>query len=210
MFQVTKNEPHYFKQAKRKVTNQQISQAWDDSNIDVIRYQLRSDILLNEQNLLCAYCEKEIDAERENSNIDHYKTRKLFPAETLNYDNLFVSCNSKGSCSHIKDNYGLKKSDYQKIVNPVIENPDDYFEYGLTGDILIKDGLSQPNKQKAEFTIKVFALDNKSLTEARKSLVLTLKSYTEQNFPISEIFSYLNDYKSFTTHIYNKLQGATA
>lgn len=209
MFQITKNEPHYFKQAKRKVTNQKISQAWEDSNIDVIRYNLRSDILLNEQNLLCAYCEKEIDAERENSNIDHYKTRKLFPDKTLNYDNLFVSCNSKVSCSHIKDNYGLQQSDYQKIVNPVIENPDDYFEYGFAGDILVKDNLSPSDKTKAEFTIKVFALDNKSLTDARKSLALMVKAYAEQNFPISEVFNYLNDYKSFTKYIYNKLQGAT-
>lgn len=210
MFPITKNEPAYFTQAKRKVSNSNVSDAWSDQNIANIRPQLRQEILLQEQSLLCAYCEKEIDDNPENSNIDHFKTRNLFPKKTLNYDNLLVSCNSKVSCSYIKDNYGLQQSDYQKIVNPVIENPDDYFEYGLAGDILIKDGLSQPNKEKAEFTIRVFALDNKSLIEARKSLVLTLQCYTEQNYPMSEIFSYLNDYKSFTTHIYNKLQGATA
>lgn len=206
MFQVTKSESEYFKQAKQKVTNQKISQAWEDNNIHEIRYQLRSDILLNEQSLLCAYCEKEIDAERENSNIDHYKTRSLFPQFTLDYNNLLVSCNSKISCSHKKDKYGLQKSDYQKIINPVLENPDEYFEYGFAGDILIKENLSQSDKEKAEFTIKVFALNHKSLTDERKSISHSLQCYKNQSFSLSDIFSFISDYKTFTTYIYNKLQ----
>lgn len=208
MFQITKNEPVYFTQVKQKVSAPNVSDAWSDQNIANIRPRLRQDILLQEQNLLCAYCEKEIDDNPQDSNIDHFRTRNLFPRETLNYDNLLVSCNSRVSCSYTKDNYGLRQSDYMNIVDPVVENPDDYFEYGFAGDILVKDGLSSSDKAKAEFTIKAFALDNKSLTDTRKSLVVTVKTYVEQNYPISDILNYLNDYKSFTTCIYSKLQGA--
>jgi len=206
MFPITKNEPAYFTQAKRKVSDSNVSDAWSDQNIANIRARLREDILLQEQSLLCAYCEKEIDDNPDKSNIDHYRTRHLFPKNTLDYNNLFVSCNSKVSCSYIKDNYKLEQNDYQKIVNPVVEDPDDYFEYGFAGDILVKDNLSSSDKIKAEFTIKVFALDNKSLIETRKSLALMVKTYVEQNYLMSEIFSYLNDYKSFIANIYNKLQ----
>ena len=100
MFKIDKNEPKYFFEAKSKVKLAKEKSAWEDKNIRYISQKLRADILLEEQSLLCAYCEREIEEDRNSSNIDHFKTRNLFPEETLNYHNLLVSCNSKGkSCS---------------------------------------------------------------------------------------------------------------
>jgi uncharacterized protein (TIGR02646 family) len=205
MFQITKNEPQYFTNAKSKVKLQNIKDAWDDTSIKPIREQLRGDILLNEQSLLCAYCERETDDNPNNSNIDHFKTRHQFPEYTLDYDNLLVSCNSTTSCSHIKDNYGLTKDDYTKIINPVIENPNDFFEYGLAGDTLVKDGLNNCDKNKAEFTIKVFNLNSKSLTEDRKKVANALILYKQHNYTLDDIFSDINYYESFIKDIYNKI-----
>lgn len=206
MLQINKSEPNYFSSVKNKVSNPNISQAWSDTNIEQIRFQLRSDILTNEQNMLCVYCEKEITSDNKKSNIDHYKTRHLFPNETLNYENLLVSCNSKYSCSRSKDNYlGLQQSNYEKMINPTFENPNDFFEYSVAGDIIIKNNLSPSDFEKAEFTLKVFALNCKSLLEERKAIVNMLITYKEEKYSIDSIFEYFQCYKSFIENIYPKL-----
>jgi len=208
MFEITKSEPIYFKRAKSKVKLPKIKSAWEDSNISAIRKRLREEILLKEQNLLCAYCEREIDSDRKNSNIDHFKTRNLYPEETLNYNNLLVSCNSQGkSCSSSKDSQKsiLKvREDYQNIVNPTLDNPDDYFEYITTGEIIAKD-----NSLKANYTIKLFRLgsiDDKdnSLVKSREKIANALKNIP--NLSLEEIYSIFgNEYHSFIKAIYPKL-----
>ena len=173
MFKISKTEPIYFSKAKSKVKLPKISGAWEESPIRAISEKLRGDILLEEQNLLCAYCEKEIDAHRDNSNNDHFKTRNLFPEETLNYHNLLISCNSRGrSCSSSKDSQKsiLKyREDYDNIVNPTVENPDNFFDYLPTGEIVAKN-------DKAKYTIELFNLNNKSLIACRKNIARTLQN----------------------------------
>jgi len=73
-----KSEPIFFIKAKN----------WGD--IQEIRFKLREDIL-QEQKSMCAYCEKFISANKEKSNIDHFKTRNLFPNLVFDYENLFIS-----------------------------------------------------------------------------------------------------------------------
>ncbi len=206
MFQISKNEPDYFNQAKKRVSTPKLKEAWDDNNIKDIRSNLREHILLHEQNLLCAYCEKEIDAESKNSNIDHFKTRHLYPNETLEYRNLLVSCNSKISCSHIKDNYRLTKEDYTKIINPIYQNPNDYFEYGFAGDILIKNDLSKEQQERAEFSIEIFNLNHKSLIDNRKFIAESLEVCLQHGCEIDDMIESFNGYTSFIMDIYKKLQ----
>jgi hypothetical protein len=53
-----------------------------------------------------------------------------------------VSCNSLGRCSNYKDqNIGL--ADYNKIINPVLDNPNDLFLFMLTIKIFIEHGLKK-------------------------------------------------------------------
>ena len=103
MRQIIKDELDYFTSAKSKVALPKTKGAWEDKAISEIRAKLREDMLLEEQSLLCAYCEKEIDENSTSSNIDHFKTRNLFPELTLEYSNLLVSCNTKERCSNFKD-----------------------------------------------------------------------------------------------------------
>lgn len=206
MFQISKNEPDYFNLAKKRVSTPKLKETWDDNNIKNIRSNLREHILLHEQNLLCAYCEKEIDTESKNSNINHFKTRHLYPNETLEYRNLLVSCNSKISCSHIKDNYRLTKEDYTKIINPIYENPNNYFEYGFAGDILIKNDLSKEQQVKAEFSIEIFNLNHKSLIDSRKIIAESLKVCLQNGCEIDDMIESFNGYTSFIMDIYKKLQ----
>jgi len=194
---ITKNEPSYFTKAKSKVILPKTKGAWEDENISKIRPQLRSDILLEEQLLLCAYCEKEIDENPKNSNIDHFKTRNLFPELTLKYSNLLVSCNTKGRCSNFKDTHIKDRKEYKNIVNPIFENPNDFFDYLPTGEIIAKN-------DKAQFSIYIFNLNDKALNECRLQIAKLLECL--DNLSLDEIYSVFPDYTSFIQNIYPKIR----
>ncbi|SFV51078.1 conserved hypothetical protein [hydrothermal vent metagenome] len=153
-------------------------------------------MLLEEQSLLCAYCEKEIDADSKNSNIDHFKTRNLFPELSLEYSNLLVSCNTKERCSNFKDTHIKTRKEYENIVNPTIENPNDFFDYLPTGEIIAKN-------HKGQFTIDIFNLKDKSLNECRLEVAESLKYI---DLSLDEIYDIFPDYHSFIENIYPKLK----
>ena len=208
MFKITKNEPSFFTKAKLKVKQPKISSAWDSEEIKDIRHQLRGHILQEEQKLLCAYCEKSIDDNPKNSNIDHFRLKAghLFPEKTLDYDNLLVSCNTEGRCSNYKDKNIKSKDDYDNIINPILEDPDDFFDYLPTGIIVAKD-----KNPRAEFTIDIFQLGRNrddSLSRQRRQLVYTIKQCS--NLSLNEIYDLLGyEFCSFVKVVYPKLKGVT-
>jgi len=204
VFKITKsNPPDYFERAKQKVERPLQSDAWKDRHINGIRKALREHILLEEQFILCAYCEKEIDETSEKSNIDHFKTRHLFPKLTLDYNNLLVSCNSVGRCSNYKDQ-NIRLADYNKIINPVLDNPNDFFNYHLTGEIYPKHSLSPSDKERAESTLEFFQLNHRGLTEERKKISKQLEKLRGQ-ITKEEVFKYFSSYKSFIEYLFAML-----
>ncbi|CAA6810856.1 MAG: Unknown protein [uncultured Sulfurovum sp.] len=201
MFQISKDEPKYFTSAKSKVKHPKIKEAWNDNTISEIRANLREYILMKEQKSLCVYCEKKIKSHSANANIDHFKTRNLFAEETLNYHNLLVSCNIKGRCSSLKDSKKsiLKnRNDYDNIINPIVENPNDFFDYLFSGEIV-------PLSDKAKFTMEIFNLNQQSLSDERKLLADTLMYC--KDLSIDEIFeNFGEEFHSFIENIYPKLK----
>jgi len=205
MFKINKEEPNFFKRAKKKIKSPKNSNAWSNEQISIIRSELRKHILNNEQKCLCAYCEKQISYNQNKSNIDHFKTRNLFPQETLNYNNLLVSCNRKDTCSTFKDKNIKCKSEYDSIINPVIEDPNDFFDYLPTGEIVAKKF-----DPKAEYTIKAFNLgtiEADKLVQSRKQITKYIKE-AKSDSSLDEILKFMNyEYKSFIINVYNKLKG---
>lgn len=165
---------------------------WED--ISLIRQQLRSHIL-NEQNKLCAYTELRIDM-ADNSHIDHYHTRNLFPDETFKYDNLLVSCNSESYGAKYKDKHVKTKEDYKELINPVKDSPTDFIEYGLTGRVeAIKDCI------KGVRTISFFNLNEKRLVQRRKVAVenlLKMKEYLTED----EMVASLGEFETMVRQLY--------
>ncbi len=201
MLKISKTEPLYFTHAKSKVREPNIKGAWGDNNIALIREQLRDDILNNEQNGLCVYCEKKILSCAKKSNIDHFETRNLVPEKTLDYQNLFVSCNTRGRCSNFKDSRKspLKyKADYENIVYPLKEGSDAFFDYLTSGEIT-------PLSDKEAFTVEVFNLNQQSLRDERKLLADTLMCCGGLSLEeIFEAFGY--EFQSFIQSLYPKLE----
>ena len=209
MIQIIKNEPTFFTDAKKKVKSSHfVSSTWSELGKyeENFKTKLREHILLEEQNMLCAYCNQEIEADENNSNTDHFKKRANCPKETLEYKNLLVSCKSEFHCENIKDNFKFTHcSEFDKIVNPAIENPDDFFDYGIYGDILVKDGLSKADEEKAKFTIEVFELNNSSLKKDRAKIGDSLKFYYDLDYELNDILDDIISYPSFIKNIYTKI-----
>jgi len=178
MFKVEKSEPKFFTKAKQKVNKPNESSAWFNDNIKNIKKDLALKIL-KEQNNLCIYCEKVIKNYPNDCHIDHFKKRDFFPKETLNYENLLVSCNNENRCAKYKDK-NISKDDYKKLINPVIENPENFLEYTFYGELEPKSNLSELDRIKAEFTIKILNLNDRSLVEERKNFILKLRSFISQ------------------------------
>ncbi len=108
--------------------------------------------LIEEQNELCAYCERRI--ERDSSHTEHLKPKSIYPDLKLDYKNLVASCNgffleneskAKETCGHRKDN----SFDEDLFLDPTtVTNITDYFIYNKdTGEI-----FSNPNKSEYEQT----------------------------------------------------------
>ena len=198
MFKIEKDEPSLFTNAIKKTKTNQ----WNDEEINNIRRKLREYILKAEQNYLCVYCEKKITSHPKESNIDHFKKKEsqFFPKDIFDYNNLFVSCNTHNRCSSYKDNNknGLIKSDYTNIINPILENPDEYFIYLTTGEIILKD---KENK-KAEFTKEIFQLNQMSLIRNRMKLTVVILQLKKNGMSFEDVFSSFSEYKSFVKYVY--------
>lgn len=147
---------------------------WEDLDPNVSK-ESRCHILLNEQGSLSGYTEKLLDVDKADLHIDHFYKRSLFNANVFDWNNLVVDEHSPYYGADYKDNnreHGAKsRQDYDMIINPVKENPQDFFEYLSNGSIVPKVGLDEHDSQKAIRTIEVFNLNHSSLVESRCDVI---------------------------------------
>lgn len=191
------SEPDFYKDFKKKYryTN------WEQYNSDLgieIKRKLKKYMLKEEQNYYCPYCERKIitkyeiqDSEKnvdvalkKKSHIEHIIPKSIKPQLFQEYNNFLVSCTDKETCGMAKEN---NYSD--NFINPVLENPQEYFEYDIkTGEIRAKKN-SLEKQLKAEETIKILNLNQSKLKNARYVLIQQLyfikdlSLYKDENFP---------------------------
>jgi len=204
MFKIDKKEPDFFIKTKRKIVNFNRKEAWSDNVINEIRTNLRKYILETEQYNICIYCEKVVILN--NSHIDHFKKRSLFPEETLNYQNLLVSCNELDRCGKFKDTMISNKDENNELINPVIENPENFFEYDFNGTIKPKNSLIEVDRKRAEVTISKFNLNHPALIEERKKVISNLIIYLQQKLvnSVEDVINFgLKNFRSVTIFMLN-------
>jgi uncharacterized protein (TIGR02646 family) len=142
--------------------------------------------LLREQGFICCYCGRRIS--RESSHIEHFKPRKHFPQDALNYFNLLASC--PGYPEDEKDNSTLKSSqeycgqkkgdwfDVDLTVSPLIENCTNFFRYAASGEILPTEISSM--RSAAQETIQRLGLNHTKLERARRTAIARLLQWVEE------------------------------
>lgn len=137
------------------------------------------DTLLIMQDFRCAYCERmlhdnEDDQEDKwDGHIEHFRRKNsaFHPELTFIWDNLFYSCCTKQTCGLHKDAFISKKSEYAKLIDPCKENPEHFFVFDVTGKIQVRLNLSDSEKERAQFTIDAFNLNEAKLVQERLNVL---------------------------------------
>jgi uncharacterized protein (TIGR02646 family) len=198
MKQIIKKEPEFFSDylKKESPTN------WGALSRS-IGQKVREYMLNFEQNAQCAYTEIAITPDSIHSHIDHYKKQNLFAAEKFKWNNLFACCNSEYYGAKYKDKH-IKKEDYKYLLNPFIDNPNDYFHYSISGKIIPKSMDGEMNI-KAITTIDLFFLDNKALVE-RRAIIAEYVNYYANQLSLFEIKAAIGEFDNFVESIYTAIQ----
>ncbi len=160
MFKVNKgSEPIEFTEYNRK--NQIIN--WNSYDHG-IKETLRKKLLEEQEESCCPYCEIKISLEK--SQIEHIKPKDKFPQLLNDYENFIACCKNNQRCGAMKSN---KWDDL--FINPVIENPEEYFKYDIkTGRILpLFDSGNHFNR--ANITIEILHLNENRIVAMRKKYI---------------------------------------
>jgi len=156
-------------------------------------------MLREEQNFQCAYTEIHLDPE--DSHVDRFRKQSLFPKSVFEWNNLLTACNSEYYGAKFKDKNIRKKGDYQYLTDPVREEPQKYFSYSMTGEI-----LADENNRKGQFTTDSFNLNDRALVEQRKTIVCSVKAMCKQ-FSLEEIIDTIGSFESFIKHEFRRFNG---
>lgn len=119
-----------------------------------VRRQLREHMLL-QQKKICCYCCRVV--RMDNSHNEHIKPKDLFPKESMNYNNLLVSCTSK-TCGTAKGNL----YDSLNFVSPLQEECEEHFRF-------LPNGRIEGRTPMGESTIKHLNLNEYELVHARRA-----------------------------------------
>lgn len=133
----------------------------------------------------CAYCEVRIvvpnppdgiEAEYENSHIEHFRTRKDCPQLTFDWNNLFLSCTISKVCGKYKDEGHEFPYAPEDLIKPDVDDPDLYLHFSSTGEVLPRDGLDAQKTNRAKETIRVLRLDDPTLIHRRQEVLSSVLS----------------------------------
>lgn len=138
-----------------------------------IKKACRLHIISTEQNHRSGYTERKLSNSSPSLHIDHFRKQALFPELSLDWENFIVDEHAVDYGADYKDSH-IKKCDYEVILNPVTDNPQDFFEYMTNGEIVVREDLPETDRCKAQRTIDLFKLNHPSLKEERSSALRNL------------------------------------
>ncbi len=164
------------------------------NGIHEIKHDLREHILKKEQGFQCAYCESAITSDNTKSHIDHYKRKHFFSELTFDYNNLLVSCNNHNHCASAKDPKVKSRDFYKSLIDPVNEEPSDYFDYQISGKLISLN-------KKAKFTEKTFNLNHSGLKQRRNNISWAVQSY-KSSLGLEEVIEQVGEFESFIREIW--------
>ena len=194
MRKISKGDPH---EAIKKFEGQQ---EWSVS-VDYHRIW-REHILGTEQYGLSGYTEAPLHMD--DSHIDHFYKRSLFRDKVHSWENLVVDTIDETYGAKYKDKLVKIAPDNLKVINPVTENPRQFFKYKVDGRIAPLDELSENDRERAEYTIKTFNLNEASLVDRRKTVLVLYDSYGDAS--LEQLLEWLKTYgfPSVIEQMYNE------
>ncbi len=210
MKQIRKVEPQFFKDYVNNSKPANCGILSRDIGNDVRTYMLSGmtpdseENIPSEQNYQCAYTELDIEPEGNISHVDHFRKQSMFQSHRYIFDwnNLFTACNNENIGAKYKDK-NIKQSDYQYLINPASENPNDYLTYSLLGDFLEKsDNMDSVEYIKAKTMIDLFNLNDYSLKQQRLTVSKQVQNMCEL-LSLEEIKNEIGRFDNFIEFVYN-------
>lgn len=134
-------------------------------------------VLEADQMGLSGYTELILSKKKNIIHIDHFLKRDLFPQLTFDWCNLVIDDHNNGYGADYKDRRIKNIGQNQNLINPIKEDPHDFFTYQESGRIIPLPNLSVNNRERAEFTINSFNLNNQYLVRKRLSLIKSVEDY---------------------------------
>lgn len=140
----------------------------------------RDTILVCEQNGLGGYTERPL-MNASYLHIDHFRKKGMNWPHDVSFDwnNLVVeSRNSEyGAC--YKDSLTRDVTDYNRLLNPMVDYPEKMISYLPNGEMVVRNGLDKTSLDKVLFTIGRFNLNHQLLKSERETLIrYIIKDYT--------------------------------
>lgn len=142
---------------------------------------------IEDQACLCGYTEVPLTGEKRH--IDHYIKRDFAPDLTFCWNNMIAAVKDSHFGADYKDKH-VKRNDYNKseccytnILNPVRDEFTGRFRFSADGTIEPSDSQDI----KAQKTIELFNLNEKSLKERRKRQMENVRTFIEDGLAKEEI-----------------------
>lgn len=169
-----------------KWVNKNKGATWEDFSVKAHDLYLQCrECLKQDQDGVSGYTEKPLQKEH----IDHFKTRNLFHNDRFDWYNFVVDEKEENRFgSGIKDNV-VTEEDYSNniIINPITDNPHDYFTYNTRGEIIPRFGLNANEKLRAVRTIELFNLNDSVLVDCRCQVINLFSTCLLDEYTISDL-----------------------
>ena len=138
---------------------------FDGDNFTPVKQDIRVQ-LVAEQGFLCAYCMGRIEPDDRNMKVEHWHSRKKYPAQQLNYTNLLGCCSGNEGQPETHAHCDTKKRDNDLRYNPAEPSHHSRLTicYEFNGTIKSDDALF--DRQLNE----ILNLNYSRLTDNRKSV----------------------------------------
>ena len=149
----------------------------------------REYMLEHEQHRLSGYTELFLP-DMDRTHIDHFKKRELFEDLVFNWNNLIVDSNDDSFGARYKDCHIHSRQDNERLINPVDEDATRFFQYESTGKMVPAAGLTDDERQRAQYTIDMFNLNEESLKDRRK-LILNIDPHAYYGLSDEEVLQCL-------------------
>lgn len=164
---------------------------WDKDIPKELKYAVRVHILHQEQGCQSAYTEKPIRVDQ--AHVDHFRKQSLFPTLRLEWSNMLVDEHAHFFGADFKDKHIKSKADYDQLLDPVIDQPQQYLEYFVDGEICPRRDIDEKSRQRAELTITVFNLNHQQLKDLRARRIQMISQYKQGGFDAGSTLNALAD-----------------
>lgn len=117
----------------------------------------------------CAFCTQRISNFSTEMTVEHIEIKRDCPEKIFRWDNLLCACKTCNTKRSTKRYDGSKYLDPTKL--PDIER---YFKFRMDGTIAAGEGLSDKEKECAEYMVEMYNLDREELNADRRDFLLEL------------------------------------